>query len=65
MRLQNLNIYGYEKLSCVLTFHLESTSSNTSYLHENEVSLAKLPLKLDALETSSGWLVHFSIMVSP
>lgn len=52
LRLQNLNTYRYEKLGCVLTIRLESTSSKTSYLPKNEVSLPKLLLKLDSLETS-------------
>lgn len=65
MRLQNLNTHRYEKLGCVLTIHLESTSSKTSYLPRNAVSLAKLLLKLDSLETSSCWLVQFNFMISP
>lgn len=65
MRLQNLNTYGYEKLGCVLTIHLESILNKTSYLPENELFLAKLPLKVDSLETSLCWLVQFSFMISP
>lgn len=65
MRLQNLNTYGYEKLGCVLTIHLESTSNKTSYLPENEGFLAKLPLKVDSLETSLCWLVQFSFIIAP